>query len=266
MLSHPYYPAHLLAIKFAGLKPFFFKQQKEEAMLEEIANIVTKEKISYIFLDYPNNPTGQVVSREFYEGLYHIVKNRNIIVYNDFVYGEMIYNNAKCPSILSIDGFKDHAVESYTLSKAYNVPGWRVGAMLGNEEVIKKMSVYKSYQDYGLFLAIQNAAASVLTYQEDLLSNTLSEYQARIDFFTEELRKLGWEVKKPFAGTCVWAKVPKELITKSHGDLSYYILDKANVCVTEGKNYSNELRDYVRFALVRPINILENAIKALSNL
>lgn len=266
LLPDPYYPTHLFAVKFAGLKPFFFKQQKEEAMLEEIANIVVRENIDIIFLDYPSNPTGQVVSREFYEGLYRIVKNKNIIVYNDYAYGEMIYNNAKCPSILSIDGFKDYAVESYTLSKAYNVPGWRVGAMLGNEEVIKKMSVYKSYQDYGIFLAIQNAAASVLTCQQDILSATLAEYQERINFFCEGLRNLGWEVKKPLAGTCVWAKPPKELITKSFGDLSYYILDKANICVTEGKNYSNDQKDFVRFALVRPVNVLEGAIKALSNL
>ena len=266
LLPDPVYPAHLSAIRIAGLKPYFFKLGKEEAMLSEISDIINKEHIDFIFFNFPNNPTGQVVSQEFYQGLYHIIKDKGIIVYNDFAYGEMLYNNAKCPSILSIPGFKNFAVESYTLSKAYNIPGWRVGAMMGNQDIIKRMTNIKSYLDYGLFLAIQSAASSVLTSTQDLVRDTLDIYDERLTYFCTELSKLGWEVKKPSAGACVWAKLPMSLRTGDSYKIACQILNKVNVCATPGEVYSQTCKDCLRFAMVKPIDILEKVIAALSNL
>ncbi len=266
LLPDPIYPAHLSAVRLAGLVPFFFRQANEKSMIEEIANIINKEIIDYIFLNFPSNPTGKVVSKEFYKQLYYTIKNKGIIVYNDFTYGEMLYKGAECPSILSIPGMKEYAVESYSLSKAYNVPGWRVGAMLGNEEVIKRMSTLKSYTDYGLFLAIQSAAASALTCTQDLVKDTVATYAERMKFFCGKLQELGWEVENPSAGACVWAKFPK----KFRGENSYrnacFLLNKTNVCGTPGELYSRFARDNIRFALVRPIDILERTVEALSKL
>ena len=266
LLPDPVYPAHLSAVRIAGLKPFFFNIGKEDVMLKEILEVINKENIKFIFLNFPNNPTGRVVSSEFYQGLYYIIKDKDIVVYNDFAYGEMLYNNAKCPSILSIPSLKNYAVESYTLSKAYNIPGWRVGAMMGNQNIISRMSNIKSYLDYGLFLAIQSAASSVLTSTQDLVKDTLDTYNERLTYFCNELSKLGWEVKKPSAGACVWAKLPKHLRIGNSYKSACQILNKVNVCVTPGEIYSQTCKDYVRFAMVRPIDILEKVILALSKL
>lgn len=266
LLPDPVYPAHLSAVRIAGLVPCFFKLGKENDMLSEILEKVNKENINFIFLNFPNNPTGQVVSKEFYDGLYYIAKSKNIIVYNDFCYAEMIYNNAKCPSILNTQGFKDYAVESYTLSKAYNVPGWRVGAILGNQKIISRISNIKSYLDYGIFLAIQSAASSVLTYDKNLVKDTLDIYNERLEYFCKELQKLGWEVKKPSAGACVWAMLPKHLRIFNSYQSACKILNDVNVCVTPGELYSQTCKNHVRFALVRPIDILEKVIEALSKL
>ncbi|MGI6680622.1 MAG: aminotransferase class I/II-fold pyridoxal phosphate-dependent enzyme [Bdellovibrionota bacterium] len=266
LLPDPVYPAHLSAVRIAGLIPCFYNQGNEETMQQEISSIIDREKISIIFLNFPNNPTGRVVSKEFYQGLYYIIKDKNIVVYNDYAYGEMLYNNAKCPSILSIDGFKNYAVESYTFSKAYNVPGWRVGAIMGNKDIISKISNIKSYLDYGLFLAIQSAATSVLTSTQDLLKDTLETYNERLTYFCTELQKLGWEVKKPNTGACVWAKLPQHLRIGNSYESACQILNKVNICITPGEQYSQSSKDHMRFALVRPINILEKVIEGLAKL
>ncbi len=266
LLPDPVYPAHLSAVRLAGLIPVMFKLSSEKNMIDEISDIISREKINFIFFNFPSNPTGKVVSKEFYQQLQFIIKNKDILVYNDFTYGEMLFKGATCPSILSIPGMKDNAIESYSLSKAYNVPGWRVGAMLGCERVIKRMATLKSYTDYGLFLAIQSAAASALSCPQDLVKDTVNTYSERVNFFCKGLQNLGWELEKPNAGACVWAKLPKKAREGNSYKSMCSLLNKTNVCGTPGELYSISARDNVRFALVRPLNILENTIDALSKL
>jgi alanine-synthesizing transaminase len=251
LMGAPTYPLYLSSAKLSNLQCSFFPiSSDEDAMLASIAVALGDNSIRMLVLNFPNNPTGICVTSYFYQRLSELVQNRDLLVFNDFVYGEMTYNNKPAVSLLSVNDLRPQAVECYSMSKAYSVPGWRVGALLGNRYLVQRFSRLKSHVDYGLPLPIQHAAAAGLTTDQDLVSVALSRYEARARALVAGLRRIGWDVDLPGGGVCVWAKIPDRFSEEGSLAFSERLLAETGILVTPGFLYGTAFDRLVRFALV----------------
>lgn len=262
LMGAPTYPLYLSSAKLSNLSCSFFPiSSDEQAMLSAIAVAIEDNAIRMIVLNFPNNPTGICVSLKFYQQLAELVKGRDLLIFNDFVYGEMSFAQEEPVSLLSVPGIREQAVECYSMSKAYAIPGWRVGAIVGSKYLVQRFSRLKSHVDYGLPLPIQHAAAAGLTTEQDLVSDMLHRYEARARTLVTGLQRLGWEVTLPGGGVCVWAKIPERY--QGEGSLAFAerLVSETGVLVTPGFLYGKAFDSFVRFALVisqeRILEVLE---------
>ncbi len=262
----PVYPHYRIAARLNGYE---FRVAPLTPSFEEFfvacMNLPPK---SIVLLNFPHNPTGTVAPSSFFEKLVPIVHERDLYLVNDFVYGELTYSGQPAISILSLNSIRDRAIEFYSLSKCYSVPGWRVGAVLGSAPIVHAVSALKSHIDYGIFLPIQGAAAAALHAPASLVEPIVAEYARRADIICGALKAIGWEVCVPVAGAAVWARCPAWK-AGSH-ELALLLLEKALVGCTPGAGFfehvagesSRNLRDdnWIRFALVAPSGSLRMAI------
>jgi alanine-synthesizing transaminase len=250
LVGSPLYQPHLYAIEYAGMKPCFFRiSDNEEEMLFDIENKLSCNDVTSILLNFPNNPTGYCVSVDFLNSLATLAERFNVTVVNDFVYGELNHlENKNSSSLLSNPYFKDFGVETYSLSKAYNVPGWRVGAVLGDSNLVSRVAHLKSRIDFGIFLPIQFAAVAGLTYKEDIVLATKDVYTFRLNIMISILEKRGWKIKKPEAGCCIWAELPDSINYNSR-DYCDKLLEHG-VAAMPGFAFGSEWSRMVRFAVV----------------
>jgi alanine-synthesizing transaminase len=206
--------------------------------------------VKAIFLNFPNNPTGQCVSEDFYRTILKRARRVGVLVVNDFVYGEMTYSGVPAVSLLKAAADGDLALETYSLSKAFSVPGWRVGAVLGSGGLVERISRAKSRVDYGLFLPIQIASAAALSSQEPFVRQITDHYRSRAEVMVKVLRAADWEVRTPDAGASVWAKIP--INRREEGsDVVVAELVRHGLIAT-GESFFGAAREgYVRFALVK---------------
>jgi alanine-synthesizing transaminase len=251
-----------------------------------------------VILNFPNNPSGQVVSAEWWKAVVAVARSNEAFVINDFVYGEMCFSRQPAPSVLSVGGSLKGVLEVYSLSKAYNVPGWRVGALVGDETIVRAVARHKSVADYGLFLPLQYAAAGALTASEDLVRPTVTAYERRIKVLSQGLKRLGWSVVEPAAGASVWARFSGDLLAEAreffvrregsperhpienassiatevdqYGDsdsscVARLLLEKYGVLVAPGIAFGGAFDHFVRFAAVMPEERLRDVVSALSS-
>jgi len=216
-----------------------------------------------MFINYPNNPTSAVADGEFYEKVIKFAKKYNIIVCSDAAYSEMYYDNKKPISFLELKGAKDIGVEFHSVSKTYNMTGWRLGWVCGNAEIVAGLGKVKDNYDSGVFGAIQEAGITALTSSQDCVEEMRRIYQNRRDIFIDELSRIGWSVNKPQATFYVWAKVPKgyksaEVIGK--------LLDEAGIVCTPGNGFGPSGEGYIRFALTVPEARLKQAVERISKI
>jgi alanine-synthesizing transaminase len=261
LIARPAYPAHEAALNMTGYEVHSFNQGDDEN--ETLANLI-KAIDTYnpnvVLLNYPNNPTGQMVSSNFWSELGKYLLNKNTLVINDFVYGEMGYE-LKASSALSSNILKNKAVEIYSLSKAYSVPGWRVGALVGNSKVVQAVSHRKSYVDYGIFLPIQHASAYALSGKDVKASEVVNVYKKRADILVKGLQSLGWGVVMPQAGCSVWAKVPDSMPSVGL-DIAVELIQK-KVIAMPGVVFGKDYGKWIRFALVEDEQNLRKIIDLL---
>jgi len=251
LLGAPSYPAHFSAAKVSGLDcDFFTISDDEDLMLAEIQAKLKTLGPTILILNFPNNPTGICVSKGFYTKLFPIVNSGEVFVINDFVYGEMGFRDKTVSSMLSVEGFKEIAVETYSLSKAYSVPGWRVGGIVGCSEVVERVSKLKSHTDYGVFLPLQFAAAAALMSGEDLVKTTTQRYERRCQLMRRGLERCGWKVREPDAGASIWVKIPEFLLGAGSLDCSKRLLQETGILVLPGVVFGPEFDGYVRMAAV----------------
>lgn len=277
LLSQPTYPGHLAVAKLAGLKTVFFKTQNDEAaMLQEIKSVLAKQSVKVVLLNFPNNPTGKSVSRDFYVQLLNAARPLGVCLVNDFVYGEMGFGGMCPPSLLSACNANDIALESYSLSKAYNVAGWRVGALMGNAEIVRRLARLKAQIDYGIFLPVQFAASAALTANRDLVGSTVAEYEERCRVLSSGLQRQGWEITAPSAGGSIWAKIPQRYSEAIEGrkvagssaekpqsisvELARQLLERAGILITPGILFGKESDFYVRFTAVAPLQAIREVL------
>lgn len=267
----PLYPGIRSAAEMAGVHlcpvPIL---QDETALAEAIGAAVRSSGARLILLNFPHNPTGQTVSRVFWERVATIAQQHGALIYNDFVYGELMHHTSGAESALSAPAARAVCVESYSLSKAYGVPGWRVAALSGAPRVITRVSELKATLDFGLFLPVQLAAGAALESRSTLTAAVAAEYRTRAFALVMALRRLGFEVRAPEAGGCVWAKAPQSLIRCYHSrrdgseSLAEYVVRRSGVVLAPGAYYEASLSDpgsvtlgeFLRFALVVPVERL----------
>lgn len=262
LVPDPGYPPYKIGTLLAGGIPYSMPLREENKFLpdlEEIpAEIARKAKI--MFLNYPNMPTAATAEIEFFEEVVEFAKKYNIIVCHDFPYSEITFDGYRAKSFLSAKGAKDIGVEFHSLSKTYNMTGWRIGWCCGNKEIINQLKILKTNIDSGVFQAIQIAGISALKGEEKCVEEVRKIYQIRRDKIISTLRELGWEINPPLATLYIWAKVPKNFTSTS---FARYLLEKCGVIVVPGIGYGEYGEGYFRISLTVPDKRLDEALKRI---
>ena len=199
----------------------------------------------------------------------HFAQLHNLYLIHDFAYGDICYDSYRAPSILSIDGAKERAVECYSLSKGFGLPGWRVGFFLGNSKLIGALKRIKGYVDFGIFQPLQIAAAALLSNPDgktdEVLSEIVSTYETRRDVLCDGLMNIGWSVSKPKGSVFLWARIPEWLESKGSLDFARNLLKDAGVAVCPGVGFDSGADSYVRFAFVVEENQMRKAVKEIEH-
>ena len=267
LVPNPSYPIHPFGFIIAGadirhvpIGPGIdFFDQLEEA----IANTFPKPRM--LVLNFPSNPTTECVDIDFFEQVVEIAKKNEIWVIHDLAYADLCFDEYKAPSFLEVKGAKDIGVEFFTLSKSYNMPGWRVGFCCGNKDLVGALSRVKSYYDYGLFTPIQVASIVALNEGDQEVNKIRDMYKERRDVLCDGLNKIGWEVEKPKATMFVWAKIPDKFKMKSI-EFSKLLLNKCDVAVSPGIGFGQYGDSYVRFSLIENRQRINQAVKGIKKI
>ena len=267
LVPNPSYPIHPFGFIIAGADirhvpigpDIDFFNQLEEA----IANTFPKPKM--LVLNFPSNPTTECVDIDFFEQVVEIAKKNEIWVIHDLAYADLCFDDYKAPSFLEVKGAKDIGVEFFTLSKSYNMPGWRVGFCCGNKDLIGALSRVKSYYDYGLFTPIQVASIVALNEGDQEVNKIRDMYKERRDVLCDGLNKIGWEVEKPKATMFVWAKIPDKFKMKSI-EFSKLLLNECDVAVSPGIGFGQYGDSYVRFSLIENRQRINQAVKGIKKI
>ena len=259
IVPDPTYPIHSYAFMLAGgaVKKMELVFNEKYEVDEELFFINLKKALiesvprpKYVVVNFPHNPSTATVTPAFYERLVNTTKKERFYIISDIAYADITFDGYKTPSILAVDGAKDVAVESYTLSKSYNMAGWRVGFIVGNPKLVGALQKIKSWLDYGMFTPIQVAATIALDELEGEVDHTIEKYRKRRDVLIDAFAKAGWQIEKPRASMFVWAKLPKEALHLGSLEFSKKLLTEAKVAVSPGIGFGEYGDRYVRIALI----------------
>ncbi|MBI5415392.1 MAG: LL-diaminopimelate aminotransferase [Candidatus Omnitrophica bacterium] len=260
-LTDPAYPAYRPSILFAGGKIVSVPLKAGNDFLPDVAKIEKINGLKMIVVNYPNNPTASVATREFYQGLVDLARSKGFVIVSDMAYSEVYFDNQKPVSILEIEGAKEVAVEFHSFSKTYYMTGWRIGWACGNPTLIAALGKVKTNFDSGIFQAIQVAAITALKSPPLVAEEMRALYQERRDLVINGLRNIGWKITPPKAAYYVWAKIPKGFSTSMETAKAF--LDKADIVVTPGNGFGEAGEGYIRMALTVPKERLHEAVERL---
>ena len=219
-----------------------------------------------LILNFPGNPTTQCVELEFFQRVVEIAREHNIWVIHDLAYADLVYDGYKAPSILQVAGAETIAVEFYSLSKSYNMPGWRVGFMCGNTTLVAALTRMKSYLDYGMFTPIQVAAITALEGPQDCVQDIVSIYRSRRDVLCDGLNSIGWAVEKPRATMFVWAPIPQQYRELGSLEFTKKMLQQAKVAVSPGIGFGEYGDGFVRFGLIENEHRTRQAVRGIRDM
>jgi len=262
LVPSPGYPVYPVATLFAGGKSHIMPLLEKNSYLPDLdavpGSVLKKAKL--MFVNYPNNPTSAVAGRDFYKDVIDFAAKNNIIVCHDAAYSEIYYDNRKPLSFLQIPGAKDVGIEFHSLSKTYNMTGWRIGFAVGNANVLSGLGKIKTNLDSGVFQAIQEASIEALKTKEPVLENIRDIYQERRDVLYNGLKAIGFELKKPMATFYLWTKVPKGFT--SSGFVTH-LLENTGVLGTPGNGFGAPGEGYIRFALTVSAKRMKEAVERI---
>ena len=265
LVPTPTYPIHTYAFILANADvihvPLGPDMDFFEALLDAFKSNLPRPKVMVI--NFPHNPTTQVVDIDFFEKVVTFAKEYDLIVIHDFAYGDIVFDGYRAPSFLQVPGAKEVGIEFFSLSKSYNMPGWRVGFAVGNSEIIHALARIKSYQDYGMFQPIQIAATVALNGPRDCVEEIRDTYQHRRNVLCESLNRIGWVVTPPKATMMVWAEIPDRF--KKMGSLEFckLLLEQAKVAVAPGIGFGEGGDHFVRFSLVENEHRIRQAVRGI---
>jgi len=249
LVPDPAYPVYKVQAAWCGGTAFPMPLIEENSFLPDLSAIPTSvaQQAKLLFVNYPNNPTGAAATLEFFEELVDFARDNELLIAQDAAYNEVTFDGYQAPSILQVPGAKDVAIEFHSLSKTFNMTGWRVGWAWGGREHIDALSAVKSNVDSGTFMAIQRAAVAALAEFDSHVPRMCSEYQRRTEALVEGLNSLGWELEKPQATFYVWAPVPPSF--ESSAQVAQALLEKCSVLVTPGSAYGATGEGFFRMSL-----------------
>ncbi|MAT72217.1 MAG: aminotransferase [Planctomycetaceae bacterium] len=262
----PYFPIHVYAVALAAGNVIALEVGDSDKFLSNIAytceHLYPKPKM--LILNYPHNPSSVVVEQAFFDEVVKLARKYNFMVLSDFAYADVAFDGYKPPSFLASPGARDVGVEFTTMSKGYNMAGWRVGYCCGNREMISALATIKGYYDYGMFQAIQIAAIMALRHTDAAVEEQSKIYESRRDALCEGLSRLGWDITPPKAGMFVWAPIPEPWRSRmSTMDFAMMLLEKGNVAVSPGSGFGPTGEGYLRMSLVENENRLRQAVRQI---
>ncbi len=268
LVPNPSYPIHPYGFVIAGADIRHVPMAADRDFFEELEKAIKDSwpKPKMLVLNFPGNPTTECVELEFFEKVVKIAKEHEIWVVHDIAYADIVFDGYKAPSILQAEGAKEVAVEFYSLSKSYNMPGWRVGFMVGNPILVAALARMKSYLDYGMFTPIQVAAIAALEGPQECVKEISDMYQSRRDVLCEGLNALGWKVEKPKATMFVWAPIPEQFKEMGSLEFSKLLLKEAKVAVSPGFGFGDYGDDHVRFGLIENEHRTRQAIRGIRDM
>ena len=273
LVPTPAYPIHPYGCVIAGADVQYLALSDGElsdnddffdGLQQAIQNSWPRPKL--LLLNFPCNPTTQCVSLDFFERAVAIAREYDMWIINDIAYAEIVFDGYQAPSLLQVPGATDIGVEFYSLSKTYNMPGWRVGFMCGNRTLVQALARIKSYLDYGLFTPIQVAAISALESSQACVAEIVALYQGRRDVLCEGLDKIGWHFEKPKATMFVWAPVPEAYADKGSLEFSKLLLKEAKVAVSPGIGFGKNGDSHIRFSLIENKQRIRQAVRNIKRI
>ena len=268
LVPNPSYPIHPYGFVIAGADIRHVPLVPDGDFFGELEKAIkdTWPKPKMLILNFPGNPTTQCVELEFFEKVVKIARENEIWVVQDIAYADIVFDGYVAPSILQVEGAKDVAVEFFSLSKSYNMPGWRVGFMVGNPILVAALARIKSYLDYGMFTPIQVAAIAALEGPQECVKEIAAMYQSRRDVLCEGLCALGWKVEKPKATMFVWAPIPEQFKAMGSLEFTKLLLKEACVAVSPGIGFGEYGDDHVRFGLIENEHRTRQAIRGIRDM
>lgn len=267
LVPDPCYPIHSYSVLIARGNIKDYDSIKDDELLNNIEKgLMTKPKPKALIISFPSNPTTQTVEIDFFDKVVDLAKKHSVVVIHDFAYADICFDNYKAPSFLQAKGALDVGVESFSLSKSYNMAGWRVGFMCGNKEVISALKRVKSYLDYGIFQPIQISAITALNETQDCVNEIRENYKNRRDRLIDGLGKAGWNIEPPKATMFVWAKIPEKFISLGSLEFSKKLIKECNVAVSPGIGFGKRGDEYVRFALIENEQRIQQAARSIKKL
>ena len=267
MVPDPCYPIHSFSVLIARGDIRSYDSFSENLMIKSIEDGLAKNpKPKALIISFPSNPTTQTVELGFFEKIVSLAKKHKIVVIHDFAYADICFGSYKAPSFLQAAGAKDIGVESFSLSKSYNMAGWRIGFMSGNEEVISALRRVKSYLDYGIFQPIQISAITALNETRDCVNEITNTYESRRNRLIESFGNSGWEIDKPDATMFIWAKIPEKYKEMGSLEFSKKLITDCKIAVSPGIGFGKNGEGYVRFALIENEQRILQAARSLKKL
>jgi len=265
LAPNPTYPIHSYSVIIVGGEVKSIPLREDNDFFEDICNTYKEmsQKPKMLIISFPHNPTTSVVDIGFFKRIVDFAHDNDLMVIHDISYADLVFDGYVAPSFLQVPGAKDVGVEFFSVSKSYNMPGWRVGFCVGNKEMVGALIKIKSYLDYGVFQPIQIASILALNGPQECVQETVNIYKSRRDALVDGLNRIGWSIKKPLGTMFVWARIPEEFRRLGSLEFSKLLLTEGKVAVSPGIGFGEFGDDYVRFALVENEKRIRQAVQGI---
>lgn len=266
LVPDPCYPIHKYAFVLAGANVISINGTSSTDLLSDIKKQASANNVKVVILNFPTNPTTECIDIGFFEEVVALAKKYKFWVIHDFAYADITFDGYNPPSILQVDGAKEVAVETYSMSKSFHMPGWRIGFVYGNSKLVGALKRIKSYYDYGTYGPIQRAAAYALDNHAKLVPQVIEKYRHRRDYLVNKLSAAGWEISSPKATMFLWAKIPNKYKNLNSLDFAKLLLQDAHIAVTPGSAFGERGDSYVRLSLIEDDERVDKAANAIQNI
>jgi alanine-synthesizing transaminase len=265
LVPNPTYPIHAASVVISGGQLVSIPLTHDRDFFEDLANIteLIRPRPKMLIISFPHNPTTRCVDLDFFKRIVEYAHKYEVLIIHDFAYADLVFDGYVAPSFLQVPGAKEVGVELFSLSKSYNMPGWRMGFVVGNQRLIHALTRIKSYLDYGVFQPIQIAAIIALNGPYDCVQQIVATYQERRDALCRGLHNIGWRVEPPKGTMFVWTRIPRKFRHLGSINFSLMLIEEAKVAVSPGLGFGEWGDEYVRFALVENVQRTNQAIRGL---
>src|SRR5574339_164960 len=268
LVPNPSYPIHIYGAIIAGADIRSVRMTPGVDFFAELERAIREltPKPKMLILGFPSNPTAQCLHLAFFEKIVALARQHDILVVHDLAYADITFDDYRAPSIMQVPGAREVAVEFFTMSKSYNMAGWRIGFMVGNQELVNALARIKSYHDYGTFTPIQVASIAALEGPQECVEEIRREYQRRRDVLARGLHEAGWMVDVPTASMYIWAEIPEPYRAMGSLEFSKKVLAEAKVAISPGIGFGDYGDNHVRFALIENEHRIRQAVRGIKEM